>query len=417
MKTLEYPLMATSLSKEQCETIMKPIWAAALPALGINHHLSLNVVHGPIRYQGVGIPDLWTVQGIVKLWLALCHGDARTITGNQLRALMELHTLEIGLPGQLLQQDFLIYGQLATISWLKHLWEFCTDSNIQLKATTPELNLARENDELLMEKFGAYGYPKKELTQLNLCRLYCQATRLSDISTGNGRRIHPQSWAGQPNGTSGSEYSWPIQGRPTMSVWNLWRSAIQQCFLTMQTTQQLLRQPLGIWTTKTPKQWQWMYSPTLDRVYKNSMEEGSIQMFAATPQRRRLRSPKYYSIGTCDILPEDSERTTITDKGNFVWCQGSQPCLRQISTPRTLRSTIHKNDQWAIRKIHYQDTNGKNIARALIQGTAVAVCDGSYKNHFGTTGFVMQRGDNDEERIVGAHVTPGHPDESNAYRS
>jgi hypothetical protein len=53
----------------------------------------------------------------------------------------------------------------------------------------------------------------------------------------------------------------------------------------------------------------------------------------------------------------------------------------------------------------------------LIQGTAVAVCDGSYKDHFGTAGFVIQRGDNDEERIVGAHVTPGHPDESNAYRS
>jgi hypothetical protein len=168
--------------------------------------------------------------------------------------------------------------------------------------------------------------------------------------------------------------------------------------------------------TKTPKQWQWLYSPILNQVYKNSMEEGSIQMFAAPPQQRRLRSPKYYSIGNCDILPEDVERTTITDKGNFVWCQGSQPCLQQIDTLRTLRSTIHKNDQWAIRKIHYQD-NGKNLAQALIQGTAVAVCDGSYKDHFGTAGFVMQGGNNDEDRIVGAHVTPGHPDKSNAYRS
>jgi hypothetical protein len=121
MKSLEYPLMATSLSKAQCDKIMQPIRAAALPSLGINRHLPLEVVHGPQLFQGVGIPNLWTVQGILKLWLALQHGDAPTITGHQLRASMELHTLELGLPGQLLKQDYQRFGHLATISWLKHL--------------------------------------------------------------------------------------------------------------------------------------------------------------------------------------------------------------------------------------------------------------------------------------------------------
>jgi hypothetical protein len=50
MKTLEYPLMSTSLSKAQCNKIMKPFWAAALPALGINRHLTLTIVHGPQLY-------------------------------------------------------------------------------------------------------------------------------------------------------------------------------------------------------------------------------------------------------------------------------------------------------------------------------------------------------------------------------
>jgi hypothetical protein len=92
--------MVTSLSKTQCNQIMKPIRAAGLPALGINHHLTLEVVHGPKQYQGVGITDCWTIQGILKFWLALQHGDAPTITGHQLRAWMELHTIKIGLPGQ-----------------------------------------------------------------------------------------------------------------------------------------------------------------------------------------------------------------------------------------------------------------------------------------------------------------------------
>jgi hypothetical protein len=45
MKSLEYPLMASSLSKEQCNKIVKLIRAAVLPVLGINRHLTLAIVH------------------------------------------------------------------------------------------------------------------------------------------------------------------------------------------------------------------------------------------------------------------------------------------------------------------------------------------------------------------------------------
>jgi hypothetical protein len=106
MKTLAYPLMATSLSLAQCDAIMKPILDAALPALGINQHLSHTVVYGPRKYQGLGVQHLWTLQGILKLWIAIAHGGAYTITGCALRAVLALHTLELGLPGSMLQQDF-----------------------------------------------------------------------------------------------------------------------------------------------------------------------------------------------------------------------------------------------------------------------------------------------------------------------
>jgi hypothetical protein len=203
MKSLEYPLTATSLSKSQCDKIMKPIRAAALSALGMNHHLTKIIVHGPQRYQGVGIPDLWTVQGILKLWLAIHHGDTKTITGHQLHASIELQTIKIGLPGDLLQQDFKIFGQLSMLSWLKHLWEFCDNSFIQLKSTTPpKLEIARENDLFLMSTLALFGYRDKQLSHLNLCRLFCHATRLSDITTGDGKRIHPGSWKGQPTAST-----------------------------------------------------------------------------------------------------------------------------------------------------------------------------------------------------------------------
>jgi hypothetical protein len=415
MKSLEYPLMATSLSKKQCDKIMKPIRAAVLPALGMNRHLPLTVVHGPQEFQGVGIPDLWTVQGILKLWLAIQHGDAPTITGHQLRASMELHTIEVGLQGHLIQQDFKIYGQLATTSWLKHLWEFCDDSNIQVKATTPGLMTARTGDEFLMHTFAKYGYRKDQLKQLNYCRLYCHAVRLSDISTGDGRRIHPRSWNGQATDTAGTEYVWPTHGRPSKPGWTLWRSAIRQCFLTLQTTQQLLRQPLGVWKETHTTKWPWLYSPSHDRVYQVRTDK-QYNVFSIAPTRRRLRSPKYIFTGISHQLPFDSERTTTTNHDSFVWCHGSQPSQSTNPSPPTLATTIHDNDQWAIRKLHCTD-QGKAMANAILQGTAIAVCDGSYKDQFGTAGFVLQDGSDTDTRITGAHVTPGHPDEINPYRS
>jgi hypothetical protein len=61
--------------------------------------------------------------------------------------------------------------------------------------------------------------------------------------------------------------------------------------------------------------------------------------------------------------------------------------------------------------------NGKKIAGTMIQGNAVAVCDGSYKDQFGTAGFVIQKWDSWIEYVTGAHVMPGHPDNINQYQS
>jgi hypothetical protein len=100
-----------------------------------------------------------------------------------------------------------------------------------------------------------------------------------------------------------------------------------------------------------------------------------------------------------------------------LWCHGSQPSGPHTpETTTSLAETVAESDKWAIRSIHCHD-NGQNIAEALRQGTAIAVCDGSYKDQFGTAGFVLQRGDSKDARITGAHVTPGHPDDINPYRS
>jgi hypothetical protein len=99
-----------------------------------------------------------------------------------------------------------------------------------------------------------------------------------------------------------------------------------------------------------------------------------------------------------------------------VWCHGTRKSTYAPPEYNTLTDLIHDNDTWAIAKLHCP-RKGANIAAAMIKGTAVAVCDGSYKDLFGTAGYVFQHWDSKEERVIGAHVTPGHSSEINPYRS
>jgi hypothetical protein len=416
MKTLEYPLMATSLTQKQCDQIMQPVLDAGLKALGISRTLNRDVVYGPKRYQGLGIPDLWLTQGILKLWIAIAHGDAATITGSSLRAVLALHTLELGLPGSFLLHDYNTFQHLATDSWLKHLWHFCHESQIHLHPSSPSIPLAREYDEFLMIQFSKYGYRSEELYHLNLCRLWCRAVRLSDITTGDGTRIHPLAWNGFSPEDSGSEFEWPQHGKPTNKCWQLWHTALRSCFLTLETPQQRLRRPLGSWLTEAPSTWHWYYSPAQKRVYYTQPDNTGYDVYSMKPTVRRLRSPKYVKTTTCKELPEDSERTTVSEQPTFIWCHGSRPSLFHRPHPTTVSALISENDQWSVRSLDCP-SNGAHVAQAIIQGNAVAICDGSYKDKFGTAGFAIQQWANRDKRIIGANVTPGHPDDQNPYRS
>jgi len=74
MPKLCYPLVATTLSEAQCQEIMKPILFQGLLALGVNRNFPQAVVHGPITYQGLNIPNLYVEQLITHILTLLQYG-------------------------------------------------------------------------------------------------------------------------------------------------------------------------------------------------------------------------------------------------------------------------------------------------------------------------------------------------------
>jgi len=90
LRKLEYPLMATTFTHAECNTIMSPILTAGLPAAGITRTFPRAIVHGPWQWGGLNIPNLFTEQITKHIHTMLKFGGNSTdMTGVLLQATCE----------------------------------------------------------------------------------------------------------------------------------------------------------------------------------------------------------------------------------------------------------------------------------------------------------------------------------------
>ena len=87
-KSLEYPLPALSLSKDQCQQLNKILKLAAMPKTGVVRSFPNVVVHAPPSHLGLGIPDMYAAQIASHLQMIQAHGERETLTGELLRVII-----------------------------------------------------------------------------------------------------------------------------------------------------------------------------------------------------------------------------------------------------------------------------------------------------------------------------------------
>jgi hypothetical protein len=127
---------------------MTPIIQAGLPCSGIVRTFPRALVYGPIEYQGLGIPDLYTSQGISHIERILKHSHLDDdITGQFIRASVEQLKLEIGCNGPTLSLPHEDFAKLATNCWIRQTWQFMEAHQIRIEDnTSPDFVLSRAND-------------------------------------------------------------------------------------------------------------------------------------------------------------------------------------------------------------------------------------------------------------------------------
>ena len=67
LQTIEYPLLATTLSQQQFQYMMAQIFLSALPRAGICRYMNRDIVYGHLEHQGLGINNPFVTQGLRKL--------------------------------------------------------------------------------------------------------------------------------------------------------------------------------------------------------------------------------------------------------------------------------------------------------------------------------------------------------------
>lgn len=438
-KTIEYCLPATYMSRQQLNRIYAPALNRGLAASGIIRSMNRSICYGEIKYQGLGLRNPYYIQGIEHIKRLLNHGTSDTTTGKLLRANIELTKLEVGVGNDLFSFSFEKYGFLATNGWVKDTWKFLWEFNISFSEQTTNPPLLRIQDSYIMEDFvKSNKFHRHTLLSAQRCMLFLNVKTLSDIVDAAGTGICRNAFHGTHSRQRFSRYEiYPNTTPPTSADWTQWKRALCITY-GLQYETDALQKPLMQWTNEDPL-WIWFFEATENRLYKRIDKGGLIfEIFTtrSTNNRRSRRNhcrPYIRSGRNVDLLPPTawpaSVHTTSATSSyihldsffipEMFAAPANPPTTLRTFSPASLTDSIATLDpsiRWTLDTCTIPADDGKALAQLIREGAAIGLSDGSYKQQYGTAGFILYSNTPDCS-FVGMLPCLGPFHQHDAYRS
>ena len=107
--------------------------------------------------------------------------------------------------------------------WIMSIRDFLRTYGMKVElSVTPIPTIQCINDEFIMDAFRARGgCTATELQRLNACRMYLRISRVSDITSADGKFLRQEVLVGSNSTPHHSNTQWPRQGRPPELWWSL----------------------------------------------------------------------------------------------------------------------------------------------------------------------------------------------------
>ena len=395
MKSVDYSLPALTLSEHECTQIMWPLLKAFLPKSGFNRHYPRDFLYSNEDLQGLGLKNIYLVQGISHVCDIVHHLWAKTITGHLIQQGLEQMRLELGVNTDFFQQDYYAFEPLImTPSWLQHTWQFNTDYGVTINPSIPKLQQRRVNDRVIMDEIlQANIASASELTAINRCRLYLRVFHLSDITTANGKELRKSLMSGTCDPYTINDCDWPMWGKPPPQCWTIWRRIIRLVF-TNGINLRLLR-PLKEWINPHSKKWVWFLSPSHTSLFQRS----GTQWIEHKPLRANSRIRRFHNGGLyVEIIPHDLQPTTIHKSARCITSEGLSGNVTIAENEEALVDRLHpRQTQWLFHGMS-QSPSIQKLLNDLSTGNAIAVSDGSFHQEtlVTTSGWIVESADGSE---------------------
>jgi hypothetical protein len=229
MRTIDYALPATTMTKKELDDIIRPIVNIALSKSGICKKMSRVVVFTPIKFQGLGLKHPYDTQGINKIESLLNTNE--TVTKKLLEATWQRTMQESGYGFNYLEKDGSEIHSNLKQGWMASMWQYLTFNTIWLRriATTGQLKERFDWDSFIMEDMcKSQQWSTEEKKKFNYCRLYLRVELLSDVMTADGKAIRRHIWKGIVDHTHEKfTQLFYTQHRPSKTLWSTWRKMLK----------------------------------------------------------------------------------------------------------------------------------------------------------------------------------------------
>jgi hypothetical protein len=250
--SMGYMLPATTLTESNLRSIQYPAIAAFTAAMGYNRNMPAAVLHGPRRFGGLGLPDLYIEQGAEHIQFLLRHVRQHTIVGRTARLLIDWYQLYSGQIAPLMESVTIPTELYVPGEWINSSRQYLRDADQHIRLLDPyTATLRRVNDRCLMYDALKWTQQPQLLNDVNNCRMYLRVDTLADITNAEGHALLHRTVHADRDTNDNSERTayrtnllWPRQPRPGSRAWATWRKFLQT---TYSYTHHTLQTPLGEW--------------------------------------------------------------------------------------------------------------------------------------------------------------------------
>ena len=276
MRTLRYGLLATAMTFDECDTLMKMLLTRVLPKMGIVRTANRTLATAETRLRGLGLTHLYVLQLVDHLKIVCDHGGTGSDTGILLSASLKGFALQAG------YTDNPFDLQPEHLPWTEHCWWkitllAITKYGIKINGKPTCLQKWTQNGSYIMKDFHDYYQENESVAfyqSLNRVRLYLKVLTRSDLQQADGKRAHPSIFTlPDPSkvsfSNSSTRYNWPTQGKPSTNDLTNWSIALEEVY-NISAIQPLFRQNQrsGEWYETVRLTATWLVSENTSELYK-----------------------------------------------------------------------------------------------------------------------------------------------------